>query len=56
MIALDRLARDCWSPELKERIVGNLEALEEQYLEPVAKALSELKKAKEEAQKKLEKE
>ena len=56
VIALDRLARDCWSPELKERIVGNLEALEEQYLEPVAKALSELKKAKEEAQKKLEKE
>ena len=56
VIALDRLARGCWSPELKERIVGNLEALEEQYLEPVAKALSELKKAKEEAQKKLEKE
>lgn len=46
VIALDRIARNCWKPEIRDRIIGNIEALEEQYLEPVQLALDDLKKHK----------
>lgn len=47
MITMDRLIRNQWKDDIKERIMNNIIELEEQFLEPVAKVLSESKEYQE---------
>lgn len=54
VIILDRLIRNRLKPEIRERVLGNLIALEDQYEKPVEEALVELKARKEANRKRQE--